>query len=192
MIRCPNCKSENVLPIMYGYPTYEAFQRAERGEILLGGCEVTFDQPDYGCVDCKYRWSKRTLPFTAIKKVRFKVWENGLGILEDMKTWIYEIHRDGSAVKYTYFGKSRRYSERVAEHMTEHEVYGLLKKLQEYISVNPEDHIMCQVCDGCSFQLQVSYIDGRKEVINGDMGGGTLDTLMMEVLEKVFHESELR
>lgn len=35
---CPQCGSdENVLPIVYGYPSEELFEAAERGEVALGG-----------------------------------------------------------------------------------------------------------------------------------------------------------
>jgi len=35
---CPYCREEDeVIPILYGYPTHAAFMRAERGEVYLGG-----------------------------------------------------------------------------------------------------------------------------------------------------------
>ena len=35
---CPECaSSENVIPIVYGYPSEELFEAAERGEVALGG-----------------------------------------------------------------------------------------------------------------------------------------------------------
>lgn len=39
------------------YPSHEAFEVAERGEILLGGCELINSMPheDYGCLECGYR-----------------------------------------------------------------------------------------------------------------------------------------
>lgn len=37
---CPKCKSNNVIPIMYGYPAPEAMEEAEKGNLKLGGCEV--------------------------------------------------------------------------------------------------------------------------------------------------------
>jgi hypothetical protein len=37
-IVCPYCReADEVIPILYGYPTTSAFLRAERGEIYLGG-----------------------------------------------------------------------------------------------------------------------------------------------------------
>jgi hypothetical protein len=35
---CPECGSrENVIPIVYGYPSDELFEAADRGEVELGG-----------------------------------------------------------------------------------------------------------------------------------------------------------
>lgn len=50
-VRCPNCGSK-VLRIQYGYPGHEMRDAAERGEILLGGCCISPDSPDYGCPNC--------------------------------------------------------------------------------------------------------------------------------------------
>lgn len=33
---CPNCKSNNIIPIMYGMPAPEAFEEAEKGNLKLG------------------------------------------------------------------------------------------------------------------------------------------------------------
>lgn len=37
MIICPKCGSVLVAPVMYGYPTCEAFELAEQGKLVLGG-----------------------------------------------------------------------------------------------------------------------------------------------------------
>ena len=39
---CPFCReSDEVIPILYGFPTHAAFLKADRGEVYLGGCEIT-------------------------------------------------------------------------------------------------------------------------------------------------------
>ena len=35
---CPKCKSNNIIPIMYGYPTHEAFEEAEKGQDVAMIC----------------------------------------------------------------------------------------------------------------------------------------------------------
>ena len=37
MIICPKCGSVLAAPVMYGYPTCEAFELAEQGKLVLGG-----------------------------------------------------------------------------------------------------------------------------------------------------------
>lgn len=40
MVICPKCGLTKTVPILYGYPSYVAFEAAERGEILFGECEM--------------------------------------------------------------------------------------------------------------------------------------------------------
>jgi len=54
--KCPNCGSKNVIPIVYGLPEHEAFEREKRGEIILGGCLIDFDSPNWHCKDCGFEW----------------------------------------------------------------------------------------------------------------------------------------
>ena len=53
-MKCPNCGSENVVPIVYGYPTRETAQAAERGEVILYGCMPLPE--DRGCRTCGHEW----------------------------------------------------------------------------------------------------------------------------------------
>jgi len=53
---CPICKSINVTPIVYGYPSPETFEKAERGIDELGGCCIEPDDPHWFCKDCENRW----------------------------------------------------------------------------------------------------------------------------------------
>lgn len=50
-VKCPHCGAK-VLRIQYGYPGPEMMEAAERGEILLGGCCISPDSPDYACPIC--------------------------------------------------------------------------------------------------------------------------------------------
>lgn len=50
--RCPRCGSAEAVPILYGMPTGDAFEAAERGEIALGGCVVGEEAPELLCRGC--------------------------------------------------------------------------------------------------------------------------------------------
>ena len=59
---CPFCGSRAAVPIVYGLPGRELEKAAERGELVLGGCMVSFDAPDQACQDCGGAWQTGVLP----------------------------------------------------------------------------------------------------------------------------------
>ncbi|CAA9560997.1 MAG: hypothetical protein AVDCRST_MAG70-1662 [uncultured Thermomicrobiales bacterium] len=58
-VRCPACaETVRPVPIAYGMPGPEMVAAAERGEILLGGCVVSPDNPTHRCPRChRVLWS---------------------------------------------------------------------------------------------------------------------------------------
>jgi len=39
---CPYChEKDEVIPILYGFPTHEGFRKADRGEVYLGGMDIS-------------------------------------------------------------------------------------------------------------------------------------------------------
>lgn len=59
--KCPNCGGK-VVHILYGYPSPEAREAAMRGEILLGGCCIDLNSPDYQCIHCDQSFIKEENP----------------------------------------------------------------------------------------------------------------------------------
>jgi hypothetical protein len=53
---CPECGARAGIPIAYGYPSGNMLEKSEAGEIVLGGCVITFDQPNWSCSACHHRW----------------------------------------------------------------------------------------------------------------------------------------
>ena len=49
---CPKCESKNLKRIVYGLPgpdfSYEG--------VILGGCCIDEDSPDWHCEDCRWEW----------------------------------------------------------------------------------------------------------------------------------------
>lgn len=41
-----------MVPIVFGYPSSETFAAADRGEIALGGCLVSGEDPTHRCSAC--------------------------------------------------------------------------------------------------------------------------------------------
>ena len=46
--KCPECGGP-IVPIVYGLPSVELWESAERGEVVLGGCTVYPGQPTHSC-----------------------------------------------------------------------------------------------------------------------------------------------
>lgn len=56
MKKCPKC-GEKLLEIIYGMPGPELFEASERGEVILGGCCISENDPKYRCNKCKLDYS---------------------------------------------------------------------------------------------------------------------------------------
>lgn len=71
VIPMSKCKSNNIIPIMYGYPSHDAFIEAEKGNLKLGGCEVFIGggQPDCFCKDFEYEWCVENFLIEDIRKI---------------------------------------------------------------------------------------------------------------------------
>ena len=53
--KCPCCGGK-LLPIVYGEPGPELFEKADKGEVILGGCIVTGLDPQKECAECGFRF----------------------------------------------------------------------------------------------------------------------------------------
>lgn len=52
MTNCPRCGTDDIIPIRYGFPSREMFERAYAGEVVLGGCVIWLDAPTSHCRRC--------------------------------------------------------------------------------------------------------------------------------------------
>ncbi|HDM89831.1 MAG: hypothetical protein DRQ06_05435 [Candidatus Hydrothermota bacterium] len=56
---CPVCgRKDQVIPIVYGEPSPEDMERAERGEIMLAGVLRYADAPTHYCRRCAHFFGK--------------------------------------------------------------------------------------------------------------------------------------
>ncbi len=51
-IICPNCGSK-LVDIIYGMPSAEIGEKAKKGELFLGGCMISDNDPSYHCNNCR-------------------------------------------------------------------------------------------------------------------------------------------
>lgn len=57
--RCPKCGA-NLTKITYGYPTNDMFDAHARGELIIGGCVVQPDSPEFACTECGWSGNRRS------------------------------------------------------------------------------------------------------------------------------------
>ena len=186
-VKCPRCGSNNVCEILYGMPTGEAFELAEQGKLILGGCDIIMDdlpQPDYGCLDCKFEWAPEMLLPSDIVKIRFKVWTSTECSGESQKYMIYEMFQDGLIRIYQYIGKSRKVVTKETKQTDANEVSKLSAALQKELKT---PFAARERREGESaFNLQITYIDWRKIVVDSeDDMAGEFWNLMKRFVEKL-------
>ena len=68
--KCPKCRSNNSVKIVYGMPNYELFLEAEAGKIKLGGCAIIEGNPEYFCKDCEHEWNREQALDQAYSKIK--------------------------------------------------------------------------------------------------------------------------
>lgn len=57
---CPRCAATTIIPVVWGMPRPEDFDRAERGEFALGGCCVPDDLGKatyWVCRGCRHQFA---------------------------------------------------------------------------------------------------------------------------------------
>lgn len=60
MPECPRCgRNDRVIPILWGMPGWEAGAAEKRGELKLGGCCVSDDDPSHHCKRCRRDFGER-------------------------------------------------------------------------------------------------------------------------------------
>ena len=60
--KCPQCGRRKGAQISYGYPSPDAWPEIEKltkeGKMVLGGCCVGDEDPQYRCTSCGHEWGR--------------------------------------------------------------------------------------------------------------------------------------
>jgi hypothetical protein len=61
---CPACHEPRVATILYGLPDFspELERELDAGRVVLGGCCVFGDDPEWQCLGCGHRWGHLEWP----------------------------------------------------------------------------------------------------------------------------------
>ena len=187
---CPKCKSDNIIPIAYGYPAKETMELADAGKVKLGGCQVYIDgcqMPDKFCKTCEHEWSMDHFVAEDIVKVRFRYWANWGFIDPHQETeeqWAYEIFPDGTIKYFAYPMGSRKVLDKEVAQISPEKVEDFYNEVI-WLYRPWTDITECLVCDGSSYELTITYKDNRKRKLHGDIGGGTVDETIIRFLKTV-------
>ena len=106
---------------------------------------------DYYCKKCGFSWGTGSLTGVDVQKIRFKYWAN-FGCCDKNSD---ELGKD--VCEFTGDGKVK------------HLVYPVMGKKVLY------NDVFMDVCDGESYEMTVTYIDGRKKKVNGDVDCTEID-----------------
>ena len=49
---CPACGSIDAIPVVYGLPPVDLWEAEQRGNLILGGCLIGPESPDFECRGC--------------------------------------------------------------------------------------------------------------------------------------------
>lgn len=149
--KCPKCNSKNIIPIIYGEPTYESYLRSKKGEVMLGGCCVVIDENDksimneYYCKNCGNEYGKKDVIDSEYNKIR-NIYGNIGGYFEGYTTFEIDFIK-----KEVFFGTS---------------IYGDDKKLVKKIRTENVERLIEQL-------KEVNLLNWKKEYINKYVLDGT-------------------
>lgn len=181
---CPKCKSKNIIPIVYGYPSSELFELSGQGKVKLGGCERVFGymQSNRYCKDCCYDWHVDNLKCDDVKKVRFKFWKNFC--CENSKEenqWAYDIYSNGKIKYCSYPVNSKNIINKVESSIDALKVNEFYDDL--LFQFKPWSYaIENTVEDGCSYELVITYTSNQTKKHTGDISGGSIESLVLDFL----------
>ena len=65
--RCPRCRSDEVVPIVYGMLSPELVEESRAGRVALGGRVVFPESPEWRCVACGLEWREEEPPSGALE-----------------------------------------------------------------------------------------------------------------------------
>lgn len=61
-MKCNTCNTE-MIPFAYGFPNTELFDKADAGEVILGGCMVGEYRPTHYCQVCQEQYPANEVEF---------------------------------------------------------------------------------------------------------------------------------
>lgn len=161
--QCPKCSSKNAIPIEYGLPGSDMFNKAKEGKVKLGGCCVDEGSPEFYCQDCKYEWDKVEVVDKAYQKIKGIKASVGGYFGASYLVEINLLNGNISWIKWEQGEKIDTYNrnikpETVKRFIEDLKSVNLLGWKYKYVEPN--------VCDGTGWRVEI-YREGRDLVKSG-------------------------
>lgn len=58
--KCHQCGKMTVVKILYGMPSEVSWELYEKGKLIIGGCCITQDSPEWACTHCATEYKKES------------------------------------------------------------------------------------------------------------------------------------
>ena len=155
------------VPVVYGYPTQEAHEAADRGEIILGGCSPLATESYVVCRDCGFRydtwsfewdrWSSDLATFT----YPFPKLVADFPLPEDAETNYRQFIRDGQVTRSSVWFSTKEEFDEVVDQ---------IERFLKTLSKEPELHARGERVDmegetyDVSFAAMIFHRRAKKEV----------------------------
>ncbi|RDI42197.1 hypothetical protein DFR59_10536 [Falsibacillus pallidus] len=152
------------MKIVFGEPTFAALQKAEKGEIRLGGCCILEDGPEYYCKDCENEWNKEQAvdaAYTRIEGIKATIG----GFFDGH--YIVEINLISRQVVWSFYGRGE--DETIQKSIGPDTAKKLIEDLKMINLLNwKAKYIEPGILDGTNWSVEISR-DGRKISKHGNI-----------------------
>ena len=185
--KCPICGSTESLKILYGMPTYEAFEASERGELALGGCCVLPNSPTRRCKQCGNDFgSNDILRFLSMTSFEFFIG----GFFGTSYTVTIDATQENKVIFTSQI--SHDFSELSLIppiHLNIEQWNAFLDDLNSLdLSCWKDKYVDDHVLDGTQWSLEISFSDDSKFSIEGSNDYPPYWNKLLKIMRKYVHK----
>ena len=174
MRKCPKCGSRRVAPILYGMPAFseELEKKLDNQKIVLGGCEVSGNDPTHHCFGCGKNFGTPPM-LTSKYGVEDYTWiVTSLRFCDGGYFGGYDeiiIKNSKGSIKVDIRPRPDRYGENVCRQMSLDEWFKLLNKLfyNLYVHEWKKQYYNKDILDGEQWELEFRLTHRRVRNYNG-------------------------
>ena len=177
---CPKCQSKKIVPIQYGMPSMEMYEKSKLGKFVLGGCCISDESTKWHCLDCEHEYGKywddiKDLKLPDFGRVRPLKLEFSIGGFFNGSLYVKLIN-----------GQLMHYHSHAPLPWDQADAKEILPTVQQWIdfktvikSINAwewgPNYLTPGVCDGTQWELNINYGNKRIKSSGSNAYPGTKD-----------------